>query len=156
MTASGRSQFRRPESVLVVVYTQDLQVLLLERVAPEGFWQSVTGTLEWGEPADVAARRELFEETGIEAGDALVNCNRSYLFPILPAWRHRYSPDVIDNREYLYSIRLEREVPVRLNPAEHRQSVWLSCEEAANRVFSWTNREVIEEIAKGAGAHSKI
>lgn len=151
MTGSGRSRFRRPESVLVVVYTQDLKVLLLERVAPEGFWQSVTGTLEWGESADVAAQRELFEETGIEAEGALVDWGRSAVYPILPAWRHRYAPDVVENREYCYAIKLETEQPVRLNPAEHRNSVWLPCKEAADRVFSSTNRDAIGEIAERAG-----
>ena len=43
------AEFRRPESVLVVVHTPALEVLLLERVEPRGFWQSVTGTLRWAE-----------------------------------------------------------------------------------------------------------
>ncbi len=55
--------WKRPESVLVVVHTAD-QVLLLERVRPAGFWQSVTGSLEAGETASQAAIRELGEETG--------------------------------------------------------------------------------------------
>ena len=40
-------------------------MLLLERTRPRGFWQSVTGSLEWGEGAMAAARREVFEETGL-------------------------------------------------------------------------------------------
>ena len=57
--------FRRPESVLIVIYTTGGEFLLMERRKPPGFWQSVTGSLEWGETADEAARRELIEETGI-------------------------------------------------------------------------------------------
>ena len=59
------ARFRRPESVLVVIYTVRFECLLLERVSPRGFWQSVTGTLHWREtPADAAAR-EVREETGL-------------------------------------------------------------------------------------------
>ena len=54
--------FRRPESVLIVIYTVGGEFLLLERRRPPGFWQSVTGSLEWGETADDAARRELVED----------------------------------------------------------------------------------------------
>src|SRR5690349_20502674 len=38
--------YKIPESVLVVIYTPDLQVLLLERADRPGFWQSVTGSLD--------------------------------------------------------------------------------------------------------------
>ena len=51
--------YRRPESVLIVIYTDGGEFLLLERRRPPGFWQSVTGSLEWGEFADSAARREV-------------------------------------------------------------------------------------------------
>ena len=58
--------FRRPESVLIVIYTAGGEFLLLERRKPPGFWQSVTGSLEWGETIDAAASRELKEETGYD------------------------------------------------------------------------------------------
>ena len=35
-----------PLSVLVVVHTAAMEVLLLERAARPGFWQSVTGSLD--------------------------------------------------------------------------------------------------------------
>jgi len=61
---------KRPESVLVVVYTRAGEVLMLRRTSPRGFWQSVTGSLEWGELPAHAAARELYEETGLRAGHA--------------------------------------------------------------------------------------
>ena len=55
-----------PLSVLVVVHTKDLEVLLLERARRPGFWQSVTGSLDWlEEPLEAAAAREVREETGL-------------------------------------------------------------------------------------------
>ncbi|VFS57708.1 Aspartate--tRNA ligase [Kluyvera cryocrescens] len=48
--------FKRPVSILVVIYAQDSQrVLMLQRRDDPDFWQSVTGSLEEGETASQAA-----------------------------------------------------------------------------------------------------
>ncbi len=55
-----------PISVLVVIYKSSGDVLLIERADREGFWQSVTGSLDApDENLTLAATREVFEETGI-------------------------------------------------------------------------------------------
>ena len=55
-----------PESVLVVIYTAELEVLLIERADHAGYWQSVTGAKDaLDEPAALTAQREVFEETGV-------------------------------------------------------------------------------------------
>ena len=41
-------KYKIPVSVLVVVYTPELEVLLLERADKPGFWQSVTGSQRSG------------------------------------------------------------------------------------------------------------
>ena len=54
--------------MLVVIHTPALDVLLLERRNAPGFWQSVTGSLDHeDEPLAETARREVLEETGINA-----------------------------------------------------------------------------------------
>ena len=64
------------------------EFLLLRRTRPVGFWQSVTGSLEPGENPRQAARRELWEETGLSLPEAaLLDLNHKERFPILPAWR---------------------------------------------------------------------
>ena len=52
-------KFKLPVSVLVVIHTAELEVLLLERALRPGFWQSVTGSLDWPEESlEAAATRE--------------------------------------------------------------------------------------------------
>ncbi len=135
--------FKRPESVLVVVYTRDGKVLMLKRVDHPDFWQSVTGSLEWGESDFAAtARRELMEETGIrvEQLDDLDVRNR---YEIFPEWRYKYRPGVTHNTEHAFALEVATEVPVTINPREHSAYAWLDFEAAATRATSWSNRDVI-------------
>ena len=53
----NRPAYKRPESVLVVLHDGQGRALMLERVSPPGFWQSVTGSLEEGETPFATALR---------------------------------------------------------------------------------------------------
>ncbi len=147
---SDSAPFKQPESVLVVVHTPTLGVLLLERVSPPGFWQSVTGSLEPGETPAEAALRELAEETGLTVDSGrLVDWGRTNRFEIRPEWRSRYAPGTTHNTEHVFSLCLPAPCPVRLAPDEHSDYVWLPQAAAAARAFSWTNREAIERLPRG-------
>jgi dihydroneopterin triphosphate diphosphatase len=130
---------------LIVIYTAGGEFLLLERRRPPGFWQSVTGSLEWGESADVAARRELIEETGIRQG-VLVNLQWTQVYEILPAFGKVYAPGVTLNLEHAFSLRLQDRVPVTLSDAEHTQFRWAAATDAVETVSSSTNRAVVAEL----------
>lgn len=135
---------RRPESVLVVIYTP-AEILLLKRNADFEFWQSVTGSLEAGElPAD-AAPRELFEETSIRDID-LIDCRHSEHFEISAKWRDRYPPGVTQNKEHVFLCSLPARVDVTLCPEEHTEFIWLDYKSALSRVSSATNRAAIERF----------
>jgi len=137
--------YRRPESVLVVVYTAGGLVLLLQRADLPDFWQSVTGTLELDEsPAD-AALRELLEETGIDDA-ALVDCRQTNRFRILPNWAPRYAPGTTHNKEHVFSARIEAPVPIVLNPDEHLAFEWLPATAAITRCSSITNQAAVEQL----------
>jgi dihydroneopterin triphosphate diphosphatase len=137
--------FRRPESVLIVIYTAAGEFLLLERRKPPGFWQSVTGSLEWGETADAAARRELVEETGITQG-LLCNLQWTQVYEILPSFGKKYAPGVTRNLEHAFALKLTQRVPVHLSEREHLQCRWLPSAEAAAKASSSSNRAVIRQL----------
>jgi dATP pyrophosphohydrolase len=139
----AKSAYKRPESVLILVATAAGEVLLLRRTSPAGFWQSVTGSLRWGESARQAAVRELWEETGLRAGGRLVDLGRGAEFPIVPPWRRRYAPGVRINREHWFTLILPDRRLIRLRPAEHTAYRWLNGPQAARLASSWTNRDAI-------------
>lgn len=141
-----------PVSVLVVVHTRDLDVLLLERAARGGLWQSVTGSLDrLEEPLEAAALRELEEETGIAAREGRLSSWRATnTFEIYARWRHRFAPGVTHNTEHVFGFALEGRRAVRLAAAEHVASLWLPWQEAAQRCFSWSNRDAIHMLGEGA------
>jgi len=137
--------YRRPESVLIAVHTAGREFLLMERRRPAGFWQSVTGSLEWGESADQAARRELLEETGITQG-FLRNLQWTQSYEILPAFGKVFAPGVTRNLEHAFALKLQERVPVTLS--EHVQYRWLPAPEALALASSHTDRAVIRHLAR--------
>ncbi len=140
-------QPRRPESVLVVIYTSAGEFLLIERRKPAGFWQSVTGSLEWGESPAAAAPREVAEETGITTGE-LTDLNLVQTYEIWPSFGRTYAPGITHNREHAFALRLPQRLPVTLSPSEHVQYRWLGGEEALALVSSQTNRTIIERLLR--------
>ena len=138
------TQAKQPVSVLVVIHTPAADVLLLERAAHQGFWQSVTGSREGDEALLDTACREVTEETGIAVTvDRLIDWQQTNTYEIFPEWRHRYAPGVTENTEHVFSLEVPRETPVRIAPGEHLGHCWLPLEEAAAKVFSWSNRDAI-------------
>jgi dATP pyrophosphohydrolase len=137
--------YKQPVSVLVVVHTTELHVLLLERADFPDHWQSVTGSRDEDEDLAATARRELREETGIDA-DAYggpLDWSLTQRYEIFPQWRHRYPPGTTHNTEHVFSLDVHAPVAVRLAPREHVRHVWLPWRAAAERCFSWSNRDAI-------------
>jgi dATP pyrophosphohydrolase len=133
---------------LVVIHTDQLDCLLLERVTPAGFWQSVTGSLGWGEQPRQAALREVFEETGLVSG-ILEDAKHTERFEILPQWRHHYDATVTENVEHLFYYRVDGPpASVTLNPLEHTGHLWLDIDRAIEKTSSWTNRNALETLKR--------
>ena len=144
-------KFKRPESVLVVIYcSQTGRVLMLQRKDHQAYWQSVTGSLEANETPQQTALREVREEVGIDIqaeGLTLTDAQRCVEFELFEHLRHRYAPGVTCNQEHWFVLALpeEREVVI----SEHLAYRWLPAADAAELTRSWSNRQAIEEFVIG-------
>jgi len=148
-----------PESVLVVIHSDELDVLLLERTDAPGFWQSVTGSKDsLAESLVETCVREVAEETGIAIGSAavplgnLVDWQLANVYDIYPQWQHRYAAGVTRNTEHVFGLRVPRDITVRPAPREHLRHEWLEWRAAADRCFSPSNAEAILQLPRRAGA----
>jgi dATP pyrophosphohydrolase len=157
MSSAPPSPFKIPQSVLVVIHDPARRVLLIERAAQPGFWQSVTGSKDsLDEDWAVTAAREVAEETGIVTGSASVPADRlrdwgiRNVYEIYPIWRHRYAPGVTRNTEHVFGLQVPEDTPVVLSPREHVQYRWLPWREAADLCFSPSNAEAILQLPRFA------
>ena len=156
------TRYKQPVSVLVVIYTapspfdtsggsgqaQDMKVLLLERADHPGYWQSVTGSREAEETLTETVIREVREETGLDVRQyALTDWQSQNVYEIYPQWRYRYPPDITHNTEHVFGLQLPRQIDIQLAPREHLNYQWLAWQDAAEKVFSPSNRAAILELA---------
>jgi dATP pyrophosphohydrolase len=144
--------------VLVVIHSDELDVLLLERADAPGFWQSVTGSKDsLAESLVETCVREVGEETGIAIGSAevplahLVDWQLANVYDIYPQWQHRYAAGVTRNTEHVFGLRVPRDIPVRPAPREHLRHEWLDWRAAADRCFSASNAEAILQLPARSG-----
>lgn len=158
------THYKQPVSVLVVIYSAPStssgqaastelgtgpEVLLLERSDHPGYWQSVTGSCEADEAPRDTAIREVREETGLDARQyKLTDWQIQNVYEIYPHWRHRYAPDTTQNTEHVFGLQLPRPVAVQLDPREHLNFQWLPWQDAAQKVFSPSNRSAILQLAE--------
>jgi dATP pyrophosphohydrolase len=147
--------YKIPESVLVVIHTEALEVLLIERADHPGYWQSVTGSKDSiDEPLVETCVREVAEETRITIGsaavprDALRDWHVSNVYEIYPVWRGRYAPGVTHNTEHVFGLTVPAGIVVTLNPREHLHHQWLPYRAAADRCFSPSNAEAILHLPR--------
>ena len=149
-------KYKAPISVLVVVYTPDLQVLLLERADHPGYWQSITGSQNQGEELLQTAARETAEETGIDTANLLLtDLNFTNKYKIFQEWRWRYAPGVTHNTEHVFSLLLPKPAPVIVSPREHLRYAWFPQQGAIEKVFSSSNAEAIRNLSSSVRTNKK-
>jgi dihydroneopterin triphosphate diphosphatase len=155
--------YKIPQSVLVVIYTAEREVLLIRRTEADpkapAFWQSVTGSKDTVDEAwQETAAREVLEETGLDCrpgsvlADQLQDWGLENVYTIYPRWLHRYAPRVTHNTERVFGLRVPSGIAVQLNPREHTHYQWLPYRAAADACFSPSNAEAILQLPVCAAA----
>ena len=78
----GAEHFPRTDPVVILTVTHGQRILLGRGLHfPEGLYSALAGFMEPGESIEQAARRELLEETGIEAGHLQYVASQPWPFP---------------------------------------------------------------------------
>jgi 8-oxo-dGTP pyrophosphatase MutT (NUDIX family) len=151
--------YRRPDKVLVFLYRRTLaqghqqafEYLLLQRQAETtnagSIWQTVVGGVRWEEERIEAARREVFEETGLTLLSGIMAIGYAFSFPIRlrkdqTSW---YGPGVmsIDNTVYAGEVVSAR--AIRLCP-EHVAYGWFPFAEAIGRLHWQEEKEALSRL----------
>lgn len=139
-------KYKNPNSILLIIFTTKFKVLLLKKNSKRDLWQSVTGSMELGENPYDTALRELQEETGINKQKSdLIFDDLSHKFMIYSEWIDRYEESTYSNKEYIFSLKLNDEVSVKLS-REHSSYKWVDLNDAIHLVFSWTNKAALKAI----------
>ena len=104
------------------------QWLMLKTIPSRGgFWQPITGGVEPGELVIQAARREAFEETGLELDrETFVFSGEAFEFQ--SRWGHQA-------REFVFWTRIPVTAP----------SLHIQCEPREHDAFAWCSKELVLE-----------
>jgi dihydroneopterin triphosphate diphosphatase len=141
--------FRIPIQVNVFCFTlkdHEILYLLLKRSDYRNpCWQGVTGAPFPQEALVDAAKREVFEETGLTI-KKIEQTDYSFSYPI-PGWhRWRFEPETKIIEEYVFSAKLDNiSDNIRLSD-EHCDFKWIDFQTAIS-LLSWeTNKEALRRV----------
>jgi dATP pyrophosphohydrolase len=143
----------RGDNEVVVVVRRGREYLALRRT-PErrGYWNPVAGSVESGETPPAAARRELLEETGLDAGVRALPVALSYsLLDDPPEVRARYTPGIETVHVHAFVV----DAPAGWEPeldAEHDLYRWCTADEAVALFPYEQPREAVRAAAREGAA----
>lgn len=147
---------RAPFNVLVFPYRQAQPGVFeyaIFRRADNGSWQGVAGGGEDDEAPLAAARREVWEETGIRAGERLLRLDTVEPIRVTEfGASHLWGEDVFVIPQYCFGLQADGE-EIRLSH-EHTRMEWLRFEAAEARLHYHGNQTALWELnqrLKGLG-----
>lgn len=142
--------FRVPIQVLVYCYRKTgktIEYLLLKRVENRGgFWQGISGAPVEGESLEVAARRELKEETELDV-ISIHKIKYECSFPLEQKYKHLYAPGVQIIKEFVFITEIDPNSKPILSE-EHEQFIWCDLKSGVGILKYQNNIEALQACAK--------
>ena len=138
---------RAPFQVLVLPYRilQDGQlVYAIFRRADGDYWQGIAGGGEDGESPLEAAKREVFEEAGINQSSHFLKLDSVATVPVVDVCGFEWGPDVLVIPEYCFGVKVEQE-ELTIS-SEHTSFKWADYETAGRELHWDSNRNALWEL----------
>lgn len=140
---------RAPFQVLIIPYRgagSGTWEFAVTRRADSGVWQFLSGGGEEGETPRQAARREAQEEGGISGEHAFMELQSRASIPVEHfAARRAWGEETFVIPEYAFAVEVRQAVTLS---AEHSRVVWLSFEEAVERLRWDSNKTALWELTQ--------
>ena len=145
---------RRPDKVIVYLYRRlasgGVEYLLLRRAPMSNagsIWQTVVGGANWHEGLAEAARREVYEETGLTQLHGLTAIGYAFSFTLrLPENQaSAYAPGVTDIRNTVFAAGVVSKEPIALCH-EHINYGWFSYQEALEKIYWPEEKEALARL----------
>ncbi|HKK21050.1 MAG TPA: NUDIX pyrophosphatase [candidate division Zixibacteria bacterium] len=139
---------RAPYQVLVLPYRihpeEGLKVAVFKRQPDDGdFWQFVAGGGEGNETREEAARREMFEETGVAVGKLLPLKSKS-MVPASVFSAVDWGPEITEIPEYCFAVEIgDSEIVLS---SEHTEFRWVDFDEAIELLHWESNCAALREL----------
>jgi 8-oxo-dGTP pyrophosphatase MutT (NUDIX family) len=159
---SNERVYRRPEKVIVYLYRclpfGGAEYLLLQRAPTSNagsIWQTVVGGAKWHEELVEAARREVYEETGLTQLHGLTAIGYAFSFSLrLPEKQaSEYDPGVTDIRNTVFAAEVVSQEPIALSH-EHINYGWFPYQVAVERIHWPEEKEALARLHPLLGAQS--
>ena len=139
---------RLPKQVLIIPYRikdENVQFCIFKRKDLE-FWQWISGGVEdFDENLYAAAKREIFEETGVDSNIELTQLECITKIPVVNIVKEfRWGNDIFYADEYSFSVKFDN-IDIALSD-EHSLYSWMSFEEAKKLLKYDSNKSALWEL----------
>ena len=138
---------RAPFQVLVLPYriSRDRQIAYaIFRRTDADYWQGIAGGGEDNESPIEAAKREAFEEAGIDEGSDYIKLDSVATVPVVGICGFKWGPDVLVIPEYCFGVEVGcEELAVS---SEHTSFRWADYETASRELHWHSNKNALWEL----------
>ncbi len=152
---------RLPFQVLVFPYYVETDgtiqyALFRQPESTGGFWQAIAGGVQQGETVHTAARREAYEEAGIEPDGRFIMLRSNASIPVTSiTGEFTWGPDVLTAQEYCFGVEV---IDQNLTLSdEHAEYQWVDYDTALTLLRFDSNKHALWELNEHLtrGSHPK-
>jgi len=132
-----KERIAQVEVIVFKVVNDEILFLLLKRNEQKGgFWQPITGGVNFGEDVAEAAKRELQEETGVTKYLRLIDNVHYFEFDV-----EGYGV----MKEYVFGVEVAADTDIKIS-AEHTEMKWCALDEALELLKYDNNKVGFEKL----------